>query len=43
MTNENEKMNSEKIVKVSKEEPDEFWKKHTFTHKMLHYLKGDYI
>jgi putative transposase len=28
-----------KNVKVLKEELDEFWEKHTFTHKMSHYLK----
>ena len=28
-----------KNIKVLKEELDEFWDKHTFTHKMSHYLK----
>jgi hypothetical protein len=28
-----------KNLKVLKEELDEFWDKHTFTHKMSHYLK----
>ena len=29
-----------KNIEALKEELDEFWEKHTFTHKMLHYLKG---
>ena len=28
-----------KNIEVLKEELDEFWEKHTFTHKMSHYLK----
>ncbi|MDD3874707.1 MAG: IS630 family transposase, partial [Methanosarcina sp.] len=28
-----------KNIKVLKEELDEFWEGHIFTHKMLHYLK----
>jgi len=28
-----------KKIKVLKEELGEFWEKHTFTHKMSHYLK----
>jgi putative transposase len=28
-----------KNLKVLKEELDEYWKKHLFTHKMSHYLK----